>query len=143
MSERHHPDYLRMPEARRWGRRLADLMPALKREARVNGGRWAWRILPRGAVVGLRLRTDGSTVLRIARRSAETGAAWEREVAVFLRELGCEDWTRQEDGAGDVDHAVAIFVDPLPGRVDKADAKPLDLFGAQPSRPRSAISEGR
>lgn len=138
-----HSDYRRMPEARRWGGKLAGLMPVITREARVNGGRWAWRILPRGAVVGVRLRVDGSTVLRIARRSAETGAAWERELAVFLRELGCEDWTPEENVSPAEHHAVALFVEPPPGKLAPAEPESLGLFGTEASKQKSAISEGR
>lgn len=98
MAATIHPAYEKAGPNRRWGGRLAELLPALRPEAWKLGaeetsgaGRWAWRILPGGAVVSLRIRGDMDLrrELRISRQERpETDEAkrrWEQELATFLK----------------------------------------------------------
>lgn len=65
-----------------------------EKEARESDRDWAWVALPRGAVVGVRVRGDHSmrNELRIARPEApkddRARAKWEKEVEVFLDSFG-------------------------------------------------------
>ena len=48
-------------------------------------GAWVHRLLPRGALLAVRVRREDMTAeLRIAREHAQAGAPWDREVATFL-----------------------------------------------------------
>ena len=82
---------------RTWTGSLAELRDPLTAEAwRLQGG-WAWYLMPRGALVALRVRPeDFRKEFRIARKEApadEAAAAkWYQEVAVFAKHLGCEGW---------------------------------------------------
>lgn len=105
MSRTPHPLYLRVSEARRWNGPLSELLPVLRSEAWKLGAHstdtdreadrdWAWRVLPGGAIVGLRVRGDlwMRREIRIARQERPEGeraaAAWEREVSTFLEHFG-------------------------------------------------------
>lgn len=101
MAATIHPAYQQAGEHRRWGGRLAELLPALRPEAwklgadeKTAAGRWAWRVLPGGAVVSLRIRGDMDLrrELRISRgERPETEAArgrWEQELSTFLKHFG-------------------------------------------------------
>lgn len=143
---RPHPDYLGAVPSRRWDRPLADLFAVLKREAQQSKGRPTWRVLPRGAVVSLRVRSDFRLELRISRRRAPASerdeALWERELETFVRVLGCVGWTREDDP--DALGVAARFVEPEIGanRAER-EANP-DLFGPRPRPgPPSALAEGR
>lgn len=101
MTATVHPAYLKAGEQRRWGGKLAELLPALRPEAwklgaeeKTAAGRWAWRVLPGGAVVSLRIRGDMDLrrELRISRQerpeTEEALGKWERELATFLKHFG-------------------------------------------------------
>lgn len=109
-----HRDYLAVPEERRWGKPLNELFPTLRREAWTLRGGWAWRVLPHGALVSVRVRPpeEGKESafhleLRIARKDTpandEGWRKWSQELAVFLKHMGGEDqWEstlRSEDKA--------------------------------------------
>lgn len=100
-----HSLYLRVSEAHRWSGPLSELLPALRPRAWKLGATcdeedrradrdWAWVVLPGGAIVGLRIRGDlwMRREIRIARQEKPEGeraeAAWEREIATFLRCFG-------------------------------------------------------
>lgn len=112
-----HPDFLAVAEEHRWAKPLNELFPALRKQAWTLRGGWAWRVLPHGAMVAVRIRPpeEGKESafqleLRIARKTPPADeVAWKRwatEVATFLRHLtGDEgDWR------------------PLPGTANKAEA---------------------
>lgn len=146
-----HPVFQRMPPDRRWqGERLEALWMTLVREAKAvrlspetiaaNKG-WSWRILARGAVVGVRYRrNDGHRLeLRIARVDPPTDedawARWEREKAIFLSKFGirmlngldqlCEhegrDWTVIDDGRSE-GRAATRFMELRKGEVTPGNA---------------------
>lgn len=83
-----------------WNRPLRELMPVLQAEALERVGDvhdWAWRQLPGGALVALRIDDETHRCeLRIARPGAEPIGAkrekWKRELAVFREHLGVEHW---------------------------------------------------
>lgn len=100
-----HPLYLRVSEVHRWSGPLSELLAALRPRAwglgkisdeqdRQADRDWAWVVLPGGAIVGFRIRGDLGMrhEVRIARQERPEGeraeAAWEREVATFLRHFG-------------------------------------------------------
>ena len=98
-----HPLFASVSPARRFAGELGGLFPLLDTESKptrttpaeleADTG-WAWRVLPRGAVVAMRRRHDlwGRRELRLARAEApdspEGWARWEKEVAVFLSSFG-------------------------------------------------------
>lgn len=90
-----------------WRGSLYVLGRRLREEAKANPGEWAWRQLPRGALVAFMLSDEGGETLRIARQSvpetSKARAGWDREVAVFLRQLQAEGWETTTDiGAGTI-----------------------------------------
>jgi hypothetical protein len=102
-----HADYLAVPEARRWGKPLNELFPTLRKEAWTLRGGWAWRVLPHGALVSVRIAPPEAgkeaafnCELRIARKDTPKDdkgwQAWSRELAVFLKHLGGEESDWQE-----------------------------------------------
>ena len=120
-----HADYLAVAEKFRWGKPLNELFGVLKKEAWTLEGAWAWRMLPHGALVAVRIvpPTEGvtgfATQLRIARKDAPADAAgwrrWANELAVFLKHLGGQDgdWARLE---GDPAKAEAVYQFQMRGR---------------------------
>ena len=118
----HHPLYLRAREENRYAGKLPELITRLRREAfnirgsgpksiRDEGRPWneaeeracrerdldfAWVVLPRGAIVGLRIRNDMDMrkELRIARqerpKDERATQAWQLEVETFLKHFGVE-----------------------------------------------------
>lgn len=118
----HHPLYQRAKEEQRYAGKLTELLPRLRREAfdirgrgpksvRDEGRPWndveeracrdrdldfAWVVLPRGAVVGLRIRNDLEMrkEVRIARterpKDEKSATAWQFEVETFLKHFGIE-----------------------------------------------------
>jgi hypothetical protein len=134
---RPHPDYLAASPHRRWTQPLAGLRRVLQAEASRLRGEWAWRILRHGAVVAMRLRADFWCELRISRRKApeddQAWALWEREVAIFTRELGIEGWQREDDPEAS---GVAVrFIE----RAQPAEEVAGDLFPELGPTPPSAI----
>lgn len=90
-----HPDYLAVDESRRWALPLHELYPFLKRECFKLRGRWAWRVLPHGALVAVRINPDNfRPELRISRKDApDSDKGWERwakELVTFLTHWGGE-----------------------------------------------------
>lgn len=95
-----HPAFQQANETRRWTGPLAELLPALRPEAyRLAGsdkmpGAWAWRVLPHGAAVSLRIRPDMDfrreiRIARADRPATEEGLKrWERELETFCRHFG-------------------------------------------------------
>lgn len=100
-----HPLYTQVPAEKRYGGKLADLLPLLRRELTELAGRltqapatddpWpVWRCLPTGAVVALRVRESEEMrrEIRIARGETLTNdaqrAKWDAEVATFARHFG-------------------------------------------------------
>lgn len=109
MSSSLHPAYERAAEERRWDAPLAALFPVLRRRAydlavqaqKGDEVPWAWVILPHGALVALRIRSDFRKELRIARGerpdTADAKLRWEREIETFLKHFGCERWQRVDE----------------------------------------------
>lgn len=130
-----HPLYLQVSEAHRWAGPLSELLPALRPRAwklaarcneqdRAADRDWAWVVLPGGAIVGLRIRGELGMrhEVRIARQekpeAERATAAWEREVATFLRHFGIveldgetpadpEGWWREPPHRNDVAKGIA------------------------------------
>lgn len=88
------PEFEAAPPERQWTGKLEGLLDALKREAYQAVGKPAWKILPRGAVVQMRITDDMRKEVRIARKlpleSDEQRKRWEAELAVFCTHLGLE-----------------------------------------------------
>ena len=96
-----HPLFETVPPARRYsGGSLGELWLILNKEAKACHATredvaedlgWHWRMLPRGAMVALRVRADlwNRRELRIARAEPPADAAgwrsWTTEIAVFLK----------------------------------------------------------
>ena len=92
-----HPDFLSAGSEHQWTGELAKLREVLQHEAYTLNGEWAWRVLPRGALVAMQVPPNFVKRLRIARRlrkafSDKSAAAWHVETKTFLDQLGCEDW---------------------------------------------------
>lgn len=111
-----------MTAPRLWTEKLAELGPTLRGEADADPTRWAWRSMPRGAMVALYagdmpdpVYGRRGAVWRIARKPAPTDEkgrkAWAKEVETFLAHLGIEGW--QVDSA-DEPGVSAVFVSPPP-----------------------------
>lgn len=140
-----------------WKGRLDALYVTIAREARssrvttqelVDDRGWFWRILPHGAVVGIRRRPDldkGPTdrlELRLARPGEllpENEDRWETEVRTFLKhfqiratdgtypaEVPGIDWLRIEPQARDAGKTVARFLSLLPGEIRPGKARCYD-----------------
>lgn len=116
MSDTLHPDFLATAPERQFTGKLLQLGITLREEAwRLRGG-WAWRILPHGALVAMRVREDYEfrKELRLARRGPPltevTKARWYGEVATFAKHLGCEHWTVTRTP----DQTEAFLVEPVP-----------------------------
>lgn len=88
-----HPLFDRYPD-HQWTGDLPGLFKRLLKEAPdTNGSAFAWRVLPRGAVVGVRIHPQHlRPELKIARSEAPTTpdgwARWEHEVGTFLKQFG-------------------------------------------------------
>jgi len=104
-----HPAFEQAPESHRWAGPLEELWSVLRKEAYriapdtpAGQERWAWFVLPRGALVALRIRPDFRKELRIARgERPETADAWlrcEREIETFLEHFGGR-WQRVDEQA--------------------------------------------
>ena len=105
MTTRHvhaHPDFTAAPPHRRYAGSLRGLWVFLDYESKQRVGADCWRILPGGAVVSMRRRSDGKRVLRIARSKKPEGAAaeqaWAREVDTFVAHWpDVAAWRRVDD----------------------------------------------
>lgn len=98
----NHPDYELAPEMHRWGRPLAELTEVLRKGAYAAKGDWCWYVMPRGALVAMRVPPTFRKELRIARRlrkapTEKSSKLWYDEVQVFLRELGLQSWVCTTD----------------------------------------------
>ena len=96
----NHADFDAAPEERRWTKPLEELRTVLQHEAYGLRGEWAWRVLPHGALVSLRVPADFQKQLRIARRAGlkdEVGLTkWLAEVRTFQKHLDVERWSITE-----------------------------------------------
>lgn len=92
-----HEDFRAAPAPSRWTRSLAELAVVLRHGAWEHPGEWTWRILPRGAMVAMRARSDQRKEVRISRREEpkdeKARNRWIGECVVFLKHLGCDHWT--------------------------------------------------
>ena len=99
-----HPDFEGAPEEARWAGPLPKLFEILRHQAYELKGEEAWRILPGGALVALRIVPETFVKqLRIARRlrkafSDKSAAAWHTEIRTFLDQFGCKQWVCKRDG---------------------------------------------
>jgi hypothetical protein len=138
-----------------WQGKLADLMAPLSADARLSPGHWSARLLPRGALVAVKLREDGRRVVRIARQEKPpTKEAWERwrvELATFETHLGITGWMR-EGSPGPESGVAALYVELWAGETAPGKAKCLDcpaeipfdrVFGGRDRCQQCAIAAGR
>ena len=117
-----HPDFEAAPEDARWAGKLPELFQALRHHAYELKGEEAWRILPGGALVALRIEPETFLKqLRIARRlrkafSDKSAAAWHTEVRTFLEQFGCKQWVCKRDGIieGDPVKIETVYEEPGP-----------------------------
>jgi hypothetical protein len=141
MSDQH-PDYLAVPEEKRWGKPLNLLFPALQKEAWTLRGGWAWRVLPHGALVSVRIvpPEEGKESafhldLRIARKTApadvEGWRKWSGELAVFLKHMAGGDTDWQETNRS-TDKAEATFRFLMRGEKDKPPEPKCSRCGKTP-----------
>ena len=83
-----------------WHAELRDLGATLRDEAIAHPHRWAWRALPRGAVVSCRVHPQYQCLqFRIARPVkpvAAQRARWTQELTVFEHHLALAGWSRAE-----------------------------------------------
>ena len=142
-ASKTHAVFNNAPAAKRWTGKLADLFPTLLTEVRQAGPAghaersvdrdFRWRVLPGGAVVGLRSRHDpdmhGRLELRIARAAApeteEQQGMWDREVATFLKHFGVNAVDGTEPAESD--HNDWLVLPPNPNDKGKAAARFLQL----------------
>jgi len=104
MSE--HPDFLAVKPSHRWTGSLIDLLVNLRHEAYRIGAAsneamreadkdWAWRVLPRGAFVGIRMRPDLAGMrreMRISRNEPlRDPPKFEVEVQTFLTKFRLQE----------------------------------------------------
>lgn len=135
MTERKtHPDFDAAPEELRWTGRLPELFEALRHQAYELKGEEAWRILPGGAGVGLRILPETFTKqLRIVRRlrkafSDKSATAWHTEIRTFLEQFGCKAWICKRDGLIQSDRGPGEL--PVPDKIETVYEEPGPL-GAQ------------
>lgn len=87
-----------------WSGTLLELRDHLRMEAIRQQGKWAYELLPRGALVAMRMVNREGAMrreLRLARQTPLTKPdAWEREVQVFLDQLSLGPWRRLPVAAG-------------------------------------------
>src|SRR5690606_15063816 len=95
-----HPEYEKAPRARRWTESLPRLRQRLDQESETTPAeRWAWRILPHGAVVAMR-KGDGRRFVRISRSQAPPKGRehkWHDELATFREKLLLKGWDEEEE----------------------------------------------
>lgn len=153
-----HALFLKAGEARRWTGKLAGLFPTLAREARAADPTghaeravdkdWHWRVLPAGAVVGVRVRSDmdGRYELRIARgeplEGKEARKKFEVEISTFLRHFELVEL----DGSTPAEDQSACYVR-LPADVrdkGKTAARFIQLRRGEvrPGEPLPPVSDG-
>jgi hypothetical protein len=120
-EQKTHTDFDAASSERQWGGDLPTLAETLKHEAYELKGEWAWRILPRGALVAMCVPPTFRKQLRIARRlrkglTDKTAQAWHAEVRVFLEQFGFADWKCVKDSIepGDPVKIEAIYEEPVP-----------------------------
>ncbi|MFW6010843.1 MAG: hypothetical protein ACOC9H_02880 [Gemmatimonadota bacterium] len=93
---------------------------------------WAWVVLPRGALVGVRIRGELGmrNEVRIARDEApeteEARGRWETELQVFYRHLGIEE-VLDGDTPATTNHNSYLLEPPHPNDEGKAAVRLLEL----------------
>lgn len=122
-EKKNHPEFDAAPEERRWTKPLNELVEPLRKEAyALKGDGWAWVVLPRGAVVALRILPDFRKQIRIMRRGMKKPERFLAEIGTFLEHLGIRSW-EATDGAlpvinREVDaetyEGVAEYTEPVP-----------------------------
>jgi hypothetical protein len=125
-----HPDFLRTEPARRWEGTDRALWEELRRDATADRGELAlaWRVLPDGLVVSLRVRPENfKKEVRISASRApadDAAAAWfdarVQEIARVFRMRLCT-WYLQRDPAAP---GIAVYlVELYPGEVEPGKAR--------------------
>jgi hypothetical protein len=121
-----HPDFVATPAESQWTGPLPALFETLKHEAYKLQGEEAWRILPGGALVSMRINAETfKKQLRFARRLRKAfndkgAAAWHTELRVFLEQFGCKTWIGKSDSLieptqeGESFKLEAVFEEPNP-----------------------------
>ena len=126
-----HPDFDGAPEEARWAGRLPELFQTLRHEAYTLQGEEAWRILPHGALVALRIDPERFVKqLRIARRlrkafSDKSATMWHTEVRTFLDQFGCKQWICKRDGLIQSDRGPGEL--PVPDKIETVYEEPGPL----------------
>lgn len=113
-----HPDFARAKEANRWAEPLDGLRKELESRAyrvatagaaaaqhggewKWGGGTWSWVMLPDGALVAMKVRSDFRFTLRVARSDApetlDGKRKWDADLSALLDHLGCGSWQRVEE----------------------------------------------
>ena len=100
-----------------WHAELRDLGATLRDEAIAHPHRWAWRALPRGAVVSCRVHPQYQCLqFRIARPVKPVGAQrgrWTQELAIFESHLDLAGWSRTEADT-ETGGVEALYMSPEP-----------------------------
>ncbi len=122
MAERaNHPDFDAAPAEEQWIGDLPELVEKLRHEAYALKGEWAWRVLPRGALVAMCVPQTFRKQVRFARRlrkglTDKTAEAWHAEVTAYLEQMGYADWKVVKDviEPGEPPKLEAIYEEPVP-----------------------------
>lgn len=154
-----HPTFLQVGKARQWKGKLAPLFGTLAQEARhapATGHAeravdrdFHWRVLPQGAVVGVRVRydQDGRYELRIARadrpETNEQLEKWHREIATFLKHF--EITPVRGDTPAEADDGWYFELPPNPNDKGKAAFRLIQLRKGEvrPGERVPPVSNGR
>lgn len=140
--------YEQVPPRHRYDGELEGLLPLLRKRAwgigvafppgpqaeerQAEDKDWAWVVLRRGALVGVRVRGDLSmrNEIRIARNGEpetdEARAKWQKELEVFYRHLGVEEVLDGDTPATTNRHSY-LLQEPHPNDQGKAAVRLLEL----------------
>lgn len=144
-----HSDFLAAPDEQQWAGPLDALFDKLLAEAyAARGARWVQRVLPRGAIVQMRIRPeDFRPQLRLCRRDGpltDTGLeAWSRECATFLRVAVIVSIARWQQDGEDVRRGSGIARSYLAVRPGEPDSGPnLELPLTEAAEREAIQAEG-
>lgn len=117
-----HQDFLDAEADHQFAGPLRQLASTLRKLSWKAQGEWVWYMVPRGAMVAMRVNpTTFRKELRIARREISTKSVdrWHLEVATFLDHLDCKHWVCVRDafeGDGEKVKAWVLYEEPAPSK---------------------------